>query len=88
MGKFLQCEIYTFLKILILLILVYLIVKIIGNDTYTKAIFLGGLISIAIYGLLFIWKLFRFIFNNDNTNYQCSQGETFKRAMTWISNII
>lgn len=88
MGKFLQCEVFTFLKLLILLIIVYLIVKIVGNDTYTKAIFLGGLISISFYGLLFIWKLLRFIFNNDNTDYQCSQGETFKRAMTWISNIV
>lgn len=88
MSKFLQCEIFTFLKILILLIVVYLIVKIVSNDTYIKAIFLGGLISIVCYGLLFIWKLLRFIFNNDNTDYQCSQGETFRRAMTWISNIV
>jgi hypothetical protein len=60
----------------------------VGNDTYTQAIFLGGLISIIVYGLLFIWKLLRFIFSNDKTNYQCSQGETFKRAMSWISNIV
>lgn len=88
MSKFLLCEMFTFLKILILLIVVFLIVKIVGNDTYIKAILLGGLILITAYGLLFIWKLLRFIFSNDTTDYQCSQGETFKRAMSWISNIV
>ena len=88
MSKFLQCEIFTFLKILILLIVVYLIVKIVGNDIYTKSILIGGLFLIGVYGVLFIWKLVKLIFSNDNTDYQCSQGETFRRAMTWISNIV
>lgn len=88
MSKFLQCEIFTFLKILILVVIVYSIVKIIGDDIYTKSILIGGLFSIGVYGLLFIWKLVKFIFSNNNTDYQCSQGETLKRAMTWISNIV
>lgn len=89
MVKFLQCEVVTFLKLLVLLLIVYLITKIVGSDRYTNIIIIGSLISIILYGLFFILKLFMVLFKNkNNIEYQCSQNETLRRALTWISNIV
>jgi energy-coupling factor transporter transmembrane protein EcfT len=89
MIKFLQCEVFTFLKLIVLLLIVYLITKIAGSDKYTNIIVIGSLISIILFGLFFIWKLFMFLFKNENNSeYQCSQNDTLRRAMTWVSNIV
>lgn len=87
MVKFLQCEVVTFLKLIVLLLIVYLITKMVGSDRYTNIIVIGSLISIVLYGVFFILKLFMVLFKN-NTEYQCSQNDTLRRALTWISNIV
>lgn len=87
MSQFLKCEFFTLLKLLGLLIIVNVIVKVIGTESYLKAILLGSVIAIVIYVLLFIWKFIRVVITND-LEYQCKHGDTFKRALTWLSNII
>lgn len=87
MSQFLKCEFFTLLKLLGLLIIVNVIVKIIGTEPYLKAILLGSVLAIVIYVFLFIWKFIRVVIANDS-EYQCKHGDTFKRALTWLSNII
>lgn len=88
MSKFLQCELFTFLKLFVLLIGLNLFVKIIAIDSYSKMIFMGSLISIVLYILVFIWKLIRLLTLENTSEYQCQQGETLKKALTWLSNIV
>lgn len=88
MTKFLQCEFFTYLKLIILLIVINLIVKVIEVDTYSKVIFLGSVIAIVLYTLLFILKFIRMIMSSGKLEYQCTQGDTLKKALTWISNIV
>lgn len=88
MNKFLQCEFFTFLKLIGLLIVVNVIVKVIGGLPYSKIIFLGSMIAIAIYILIFIWKFIRVLTISDIAEYQCKQGDTLKRALTWLSTIV
>jgi sorbitol-specific phosphotransferase system component IIC len=88
MIKFLQCEFFTYLKLIVLLIIINLIVKVIGADTYSKVIFLGSIIAVVSYTLLFILKFIRMIMSADRLKYQCTQGDTLKKALTWISNIV
>ncbi|ADR33864.1 olfactory receptor Olr853 [Sulfuricurvum kujiense DSM 16994] len=87
MSQFLKCEFFTLLKLVGLLITVNIIVKIIGAESYSKVILLASVIAIVIYIFLFIWKFIRVLVTNDS-EYQCKQGDTFKRALTWLSNIV
>jgi hypothetical protein len=88
MSKFLQCEFFTFLKLIGLLIVVNVIVKVIGIVSYSKVIFLGSMIAIAIFVLIFILKFIRVLTRRDVSEYQCNQGDSLKRALTWLSNIV
>jgi uncharacterized membrane protein len=86
--KFLQCELFTFLKLAALLILLNIIANVIGIDSYAKTIFLGSFIAIAIFILFFIWKFFLVLMSDDSTRYQCEQQSSFSKALTWLSNIV
>lgn len=88
MTKFLRCELFTFLKLAALLILLNIIVNVIGIDSYAKEIFIGSLIAIAWFVLFFIWKFFRVLTSDDSTRYQCKQESSFSKALTWLSNIV
>lgn len=88
MGKFLQCELFTFLKLLGLIILVNIIVKIVGVVLYSKTILIASIFAIVVYALLFIWKLIRVLISSDSTEYQCTKSDTLKKALTWLSNIV
>ncbi len=88
MIKFLQCEFFTILKLIGLLIVVNVLVKIIGADSYVKILFQGSIIAIAMYVLVFIWKFVRVLTINDISEYQCKKGDAIKRALTWLSNIV
>ena len=87
MSQFLKCEFFTLLKLLGLLIAINILVKIIGAEFYLKAILLASVIAIVFYVFLFIWKFIRMLMTS-NLEYQCKQGDTFKRALTRLSNIV
>ncbi|HQS66321.1 MAG TPA: hypothetical protein PLM93_03935 [Sulfuricurvum sp.] len=88
MGKFLQCEFFTFLKLLGLLIVVNVIVKIVGVVLYSKTILIASIFAIVVYALLFIWKFIRVLISSDITEYQCTRSDTLKKAFVWLSNIV
>lgn len=85
MSKFLQCEFFTFLKLVGLLIVVNVIVKIVGVVLYSKTIFIASIFALVVYTLLFIWKFIRILISSDLSEYQCN---SLKKAFTWLSNIV
>ncbi len=88
MKKFLYCELFTFIKFIGLLIVVNIIVLIIGASLYSKTIFLGSILAIVMFVIVFIWKFIRILILPNISQYQCTQSNTFKKALTWISNIV
>lgn len=88
MGKFLQCEVFTFLKLVGLLIIVNLIAKIVGAVLYSRTILIVSILVIVVYILLFIWKFIRVFTSSNLVEYQCVKSDTLKKALTWISNIV
>lgn len=88
MGAFLKCEFFTLVKLLGLVIVVNLIVKIIGDTVYLKILLVGSFIAIGAYILLFVWKFTQLLLMKNSSEYQCKQGDSLKRAFSWLSNIV
>ncbi|MCK9372543.1 MAG: hypothetical protein M0P91_05050 [Sulfuricurvum sp.] len=88
MKKFLLCESFTFLKMLGLLVIVNVIVTILGAESYSKIFFTGSLIAIVFFIIVFILKLVYVTVTQKISEYQCTQDGAFKKALTWLSNIV
>jgi len=88
MKKFLACEFFTFVKMIGVLFIVNVIVTILGAEAYSKIIFTGSLIAIVFFMLVFILKLVYVTVTQKISEYECTQDGAFKKALTWISNIV
>ena len=88
MIEFVKCELFIFLNLLGLLLGSTLIVKVIGAESYLKMLFLGSIIAIVAFLLIFIFKFIRFLITDDSSKYICNEGNTMKKALNWLSNIV
>ncbi len=46
------------------------------------------MIAVFMFVLIFIWKLVRLLMSEDVDKYVCNPGDTMKRTLTWLSNIV
>jgi uncharacterized membrane protein YqjE len=86
--NFLTCELFIFLKLFGLTLLVILIVNIIGATGYLKAVLMASIVVFLIYIIVFIWKFFKVLMMDDSSKYECEKKDTLKRALTWLLNIV
>lgn len=88
MIKFLKCEFITFAKLIGVLVVINILLNFIGIEPYGKAFLSASLVGVALYFLVFIWKLIRVLMMDDISEYQCNKSETMNKALTWLSNLV
>ena len=77
MSKFLQCEFFGFLKLIVLLVVVNFIIKILGEISYLQEVFIASVVLFGMYTIWFIIKLVLVLVKNSALEYECKQDKWF-----------